>query len=560
MPSRWRRALLSALLGVALAGTLSPSAAAQEVAPSEPLQIIANSPKAKPPGFRVSAGEAVRIAVRVPEVRAALAEGDLDRLVAVPGYTGDPYRWQVTYSRDGTGVVEVHVDGRSGQVLEVWTGPQVDFLLARPWKDKTGGLLNEAWIWIPLCLLFLAPFVDPRRPLRLLHLDLLVLLSFGIAQLLFNEGNLDVWVPAVYPVLGYLLVRLLLAGFRPRERRERLVPFASESWLLAGLVLLVAGRIVLNIVDSNVIDVGYQSVVGADNLLHGGDISGYGPVTFLAYVPFELIFPWQGAWDALPAAHAAAITFDLLTVLGLVLLGRSLRSGREGRLLGVALAYAWVAFPYSTYVLQSNTNDGLVAMLLVYAMLALRSPTGSGLVLGLATAAKFFPAALAPLLAVGTGDRRPRSLLRFAGAFAAVGLIAAYVVLPDGGVRELWHDTIGYQLGRESPFSMWGLHPSLGWLQLLVELGTGALCIALAFVPGRRDARQVAALAAAVVIALQLCATYWLFFYVAWFAPLALVAMLAAYRPPLPPSRVPPEGDLARVRQASAPSRRYTTA
>ena len=35
----------------------------------------------------------------------------------------------------------------------------------------------------------------------------------------------------------------------------------------------------------------------------------------------------------------------------------------------------------------------------------------------------------------------------------------------------------------------------------------------------------------AAVIALQLCSNYWLFFYVAWFAPLALVAMLGAYRP-----------------------------
>jgi hypothetical protein len=438
----------------------------------------------------------------------------------------------------------------------------VDFLLARPWKDKTGGPLNSGWIWIPLCLLFLAPFVDPRRPFRLLHLDLLVLLSFGVAQLLFNQGELDLWVPAVYPVLGYLLVRLLLAGFKPRERRERLVPFARDSWLLAGLLVLVAARIVLNVVDSSVIDVGYSSVVGADNLVHGGDISGYGPLMFLAYVPFELIFPWHGAWDAVPAAHGAALTFDLLTVVGLLLLGRSLRSGREGRTLGIALAYAWVAFPYSTYVLQSNTNDGLVAMLLVYAMLALRSPAGSGFVLGLATAAKFFPAALAPLFATGIRDRRPRSLLHFGAAFVAVCLVAVYVVLPDGGVRDLWHDTIGYQLGRESPFSLWGLHPSLGWLQAILEVGAAALCVALAFVPRRRDARQVAALAAAVVIALQLCATYWLFFYVSWFAPLALVAMFAAYRPPLPvpPRNVPRAGNLARTRNRPADERRYTTA
>jgi hypothetical protein len=530
---RWR-AFACAAAALAVVGSGAPAASAQEAATAEPLQIIANSPDAKPPGFRLSAGEAVDVAVRVPEVREELAQGKLDRLVAVPGYTADPYRWQVTYTRAGTGVVEVHVDGRDGHVLEVWTGPQVDFLLARPWKDKTGGPLNKGWIWIPLCALFLAPFIDPRRPFRLLHLDLLVLLSFGIAQLLFNEGKLDVWVPAVYPVLGYLFVRLLLAGFRPRERRELLVPHARDSWLVAGLVLLVAARIVLNVADSDVIDVGYSSVVGADNLVHGGEISGYGPLMFLAYAPFELIFPWHGAWDSVPAAHAAALTFDLLTAIGLVLLGRSLRSGREGRTLGLALAYAWVAFPYSTYVLQSNTNDGLVAMLLVYTMLALRTPAGSGLMLGLATAAKFFPAALAPLFAAGTGDRRPRSLLRFAGAFAAVCLVAVYLALPDGGVSELWRETIGFQLGRESPFSLWGLHPSLEWLQLVVEAATVALCVAVGFVPKRRDARQVAALAAAVVIALQLCATYWLFFYVSWFAPLALVAMFAAYRGPEP--------------------------
>jgi hypothetical protein len=527
-----RRALAGAVAALALVA--APVAQAQEAETAEPLQIIANGPEAKPPGFHVTAGEALAIAERVPEARKELARGGLERLVAVPGYTGDLHRWQVTWSRDGTGVVEVHVDGVDGHVLEVWTGPQVDFLLARPWAEKTGGPLNQAWIWIPLCLLFLAPFFDPRRPLRLVHLDLLVLLSFGVAQLLFNQGKLDVWVPAVYPVLIYLLVRLLLAGFRPRERRERLIPVARDQWLLAGLVVLLIGRLVLNVVDSEVIDVGYSSVVGADNLIHGGEISGYGPLMFLAYVPFELVFPWHGSWDAVPAAHAAALTFDLLTVVGLVLLGRSLRAGREGRTLGLALAFAWVAFPYSTYVLQSNTNDGLVAMLLVYTMLALRTPAGSGLMLGLATAAKFFPAALAPLFAAGTGDRRPRSLLRFAGTFLAVCLVAVYVVLPDGGISELYRDTIGFQLGRESPFSLWGLHPSLEPLQLLLEVATAALCVAFAFVPRRRDARQVAALAAAAVIALQLCATYWLFFYVAWFAPLAFVVIFAAYREPLP--------------------------
>ncbi len=201
-------------------------------------------------------------------------------------------------------------------------------------------------------------------------------------------------------------------------------------------------------------------------------------------------------------------------------------------------------------MLQSNTNDGLMAMLMVYVLLALRTPAGSGVLLGLATAAKFFPAALAPLLAVGTGDRRPGSLARFAGAFAGVCLVALYVALPDGGLSELWDNTLGYQVSRASPFSLWGLHPSLGGLQTALEVLAVAFCVALAFVPRRRDARQVAALAGAVVISVQLCAEYWFFFYVAWFAPLALVAMFGAYRPRL----AEPEP------QISESARRYTTA
>ncbi len=558
---RRRRVPALAALTLVLTGALTAPAAAQQgdtaatpaANAAQPRQIIATSPHARPPGFQVTAGQAVRAAVRVAEVRKQLARGrGLERQVSVPGYLEDPYRWVVTYSRHGTGVVEVEVSGHTGHVLKVWTGPQVDFLMARPWRENVGRAVNSAWIWIPLCVLFVAPFFDPRRPFRLLHLDLLVLLSFGVAQLLFNDGELYLWVPAVYPVLAYLFLRLLLAGFRPRERAGPLIPYARESWLVAGLVLLVVGRIVLNVVDSNVIDVGYTTVVGADRLVHGIEVGGYGPLMFLAYVPFEWLFPWHGAWDSVPAAHAAALTFDLLTVVGLWLLGRRLRPGPEGRTLGLALAYAWVAFPYSTYVLQSNVNDGFVGMLLVFAMLALRSPARSGALLGIATAAKIFPVALVPLLAMSSGDRSTRSRARFAVAFVGVVAFAVVAFLPPGGVREMWDSTIGYQLGRESPFSLWQLHPSLEWGQRALELGVAALCAALALVPRRRDARQVAALAAAVVVGLELCSGYWLFFYIAWFAPLALVAMLGAYRAEPAPAPQPER------RPAHEPRRRPT--
>jgi hypothetical protein len=436
--------------------------------------------------------------------------------------------------------VDVIVSGLTGEVLDVWTGPQAGTLLARGEEPSIGRSLNRPYVWLPLAAIFLLTFFDSRRPLRLLHLDLLVLLGFGVSQLYFNQGRLDLAMPLVYPLLGYLLVRTLLAGLRPRESFGRLVPRVPVRWMAVGLVLLVAFRVGLNLADSHVIDVGYASVVGADRIAHGeelyvdNDVHGdtYGPMNYLAYIPFETALPWSGEWDSVPAAHAAAIAFDLLTIVGLMLLGTTLRRGRDGRQLGLALSFAWAAYPFSLLALQENTNDLMIAALLVLSLAALRSPPGRGALLGLAAAAKFAPLAIAPLLATGSGERRWRSALVFGLVFAAVCVIVTLPYIPDGGLRELYDTTIGYQLGRGSPFSLWALHPSLEWLQTLLKAGAIALAAALAFVPRRRDARQVVALAAAVMIAVQLPATHWFYFYLAWIAPLVLAAVMSGYREP----------------------------
>ena len=168
------------------------------------------------------------------------------------------------------------------------------------------------------------------------------------------------------------------------------MPLVPVTALALGVLFLVGFRIAFNVVESNVIDVGYASVVGADVIAGGNGLyddsfpedlgSGdtYGAVNYLAYLPFEQIFPWGGDWDELPAAHAAAIAFDALTILGLFLLGRRLRAGPEGRMLGVALAFAWASYPYTAFVLESNANDTLVAMLMVFALLAVTSAPARG--------------------------------------------------------------------------------------------------------------------------------------------------------------------------------------
>ena len=486
--------------------------------------------------FERSARDAKRIAARAEKVRAAQRGGALDPTA----YTKGVGRWQVSYFRNGREVVQVQVDDRSGAVIEQWSGDQVAWTMARGYPGAFGRKLNAPYVWIPLCVLFLAPFVDVRRPLRLLHLDLLVLLAFGVSHVFFNRGEIGVSAPLVYPVLLYLLVRVLLAAFRPRRSAGPLVPHAPLTLLLVGLVFLAAFRIGLNVADSNVIDVGYDGVVGADRIVDGDSLYGegfsddvergdtYGPVNYLLYVPFEQAMPWSGRWDDLPAAHGAAIAFDLLALGGLLLLGRRLRPGRDGVALGVALGYAWVAYPYTAFALESNSNDSLVALGCVGALLAASLARDyaaglfTGVAMGLSAAAKFVTLALAPLFA-------RRSPIVFAAALLLTLVATVAPFVPDGGLRELYDRTIGYQASRPSPFSIWGQVDSLDWLQTVLKVGAAALALLVAFVPRRPDLRQTAALGAAVLIAVQLAATHWFYLYVVWFVPFVFVALFAAH-------------------------------
>ena len=514
----------AALTAVLLLFLLAPAAAgAQE------LKIPAS--QTEPPRFfERSAAEVKRIAARAEKVRG-------ERGLNPNAYTRGTGRWQVSFFRGDEEIVQVHVDDRSGRILEQWSGHQVAWRMARGYPGAFGRKLNAPYVWIPLCLFFLVPFVDFRRPLRLLHLDLLVLLGFGISHVFFNRGEIETSVPLVYPVLLYLLARVLWAGFRPRERAGRLVPHLSASWLAVMLVFLVAFRVGLNVVDSNVIDVGYAGVIGADRIVDGDELYGkgfsddvekgdtYGPVNYLLYVPFEQALRWSGAWDDLPAAHGAAIAFDLLAIGGLLLLGRSLRPGREGRMLGVALAYAWAAYPYTAFVLETNANDTLVALAGLGALLGFtwRSAAGAGLALGLGAAAKFAPLALAPLFA-------RRSTVVFGLTLTLALLLAVLPFVPDGGLREMYDRTVGYQAGRGSPFSVWGQLESTGWLQTAAKLAAAGLALFVAVLPRGPDERQLAALGAAVLIALQLAVTHWFYLYIVWFLPFVLVAIFGAYR------------------------------
>jgi hypothetical protein len=463
--------------------------------------------------------------------------------------------WEVAYFDEDKELVLVLVDAHSGEVTESWTGYQVAWKMARGYSGQFGRKLDAPYVFGPICALFLLGLFDWRRRRRVANLDLLVLLAFGISHVFFNRGEIGVSVPLQYPVLAYLLARALWIGFRGRG--EGLAPVWPTAWLLVGALFLMGVRVGLNVADASVIDVGYAGVVGADRISHGEPIydnfpdgvsqgDTYGPVNYYAYVPFERIWPWSGSWDDLPAAHGAAVTFDLIVFGALILLGLRIRPGPAGRRLAAILAFGWAAYPYTAFALESNSNDALLAALLVTTLLVAARPIAKGAFASLATWAKFAPALLAPMLLTyeprpaGPVARRRYAMVAFVLAFAAVSIAAMLWPAIDPGLHTFYDRTIGFQAERDSPFSLWGQVPSLEPLRIAILVATAALSLLLAFRPRRKSLVQVAALSAGLLIALQITLHHWFYLYIVWFYPLLLVAMAAL------PSRAPRSPDPAR--------------
>ena len=555
--------------------------------------------------------EAESIARRDPKAAAWLERFDRTRASAT--YDDDTRRYTVRFrSLDhpeaGT-VAEVVVDGTTGEVRESWTGPQVAWKMARGYKDAFGRRLNRPALFLAFCVVFLVGLLDWRRPLALRNLDLLVLLSFAASLAFFNEGLIFWSVPLSYPPLLYLIARLGWIGARgpSREAWTGRLPI----WALAGAAVFLLGfRGGLNAYDATVIDVGYAGVVGADRIVRGitpyetipvttgkpcgvrysdgsasayrqpdgrcesvaTGIDTYGPASYAAYVPALVAFGWTGRWAAggegLPAAHVTTVVFDALCALGLLLLGRRLR----GWPLGVALAFAWLAYPFTTYAMQSNTNDPILTAALIWAMVAALSPFARGALIGLAAAVKFAPLLLLPLAARYprrraapvaewpyaeptaladepdlTRGQRVRRLVREAlpagmllryGAGLLVPIALSVIVLAPGGVdgvRGFYESTFTNQLERESPFSVWQWHmakhlpgfPDLSNLQSLLRFGAVAGAVLVALVPVRLDMLRLAALAGALMGAFQLVLTHWSYLYLPWLFAFAIVAFMA---------------------------------
>jgi hypothetical protein len=471
------------------------------------------------------------------------------------------------------------VQDATGVVTEAWTGPQVAWKMARGYPGAFGGReINSLGVWLAFCAAFLIGLADFRRPLSVRNLDLLALVSFSVALWYFNKGHVFTSMSLVYPPLLYLLGRMAWSGWRGRGVAESRPVW--PVWVLAAATVFLAGfRIGLNVENSNVIDVGYSGVIGAERISHGqspyghfpvedklkacgpADADGeirdriqtngrcesanpqgdtYGPVAYESYLPAYWFFGWSGKWDDLPAAHFASVVFDVLCMLGLALVGQ--RFG--GTRLAVTLAFAWVAWPFTQYVSSSNTNDALPPLFLIWGFWLSSSAFARGAFSALAGWTKFAPLLVAPLWASYPEWRgRARGQLVFLGGFLLATAAAFSILLLDPNpihAAHVFYDrTIKFQVGRDSPFSIWDWkqygagYPDLHLVQRALQVVLVIAAIAVYFVPRRKTLRQLAALTAVLLIGFELVLTHWFFLYLPWFFPFVALVVLTVEREPI---------------------------
>ena len=415
------------------------------------------------------------------------------------------------------------------------------------WPEVSGW-----WVCLPFCALFLLALGDLRHPLRLHNLDLLVLGSLILALGSYGSSR-TLPVQLLYPPLVYLAVRMLClarVGRGESMSSSRLSAFRSSlpwQWLLVGVIVLSAVHVHWALVDPSTSDVGEAGVWGGSRIVHGQALYGadgaltakfqadphfdtYGPFNYEAYVPFVLVS------DSSTAARLMSLFFCLLTAALLFILGSRLR----GPPVGLALAFAWLVYPFTIYSDGFDFNDVLVSATLVGALLVAGSPAKRGVMTALAGWTKLSPLVLVPLMLAhrsSADERRWRASAFFSLGFLVTSIVVFLPALDHSSLATFLSRSFGYQAKRSPGYSIWALYGngsiysgSVVSISRVVHglllASTLALAITLPRLPRRQDLLGLAAASAAVLIALQVCDGYYSFSYLLWFLPLVLVALV----------------------------------
>jgi hypothetical protein len=492
-----------------------------------------------------------RLSVTAAVAAARANRGDREFLAHNPASSArviplDSKLQRVTFFNGGRVVLDAAV-GERGQVVA--TEMHV------PGVPASGAALaNSPFVLGLLSVVFLlATAVMPLWRLR--NLDALVLASLTITVPLINARLVGASVVCAVIALSYLMIRCMSVGLRAGGSAAAAPSTPLLGWLFGGweprqrsrmLRLIVLGAALavamITLTSSGYTDVAAASLEGATGLLHGvlpyghirlavhGDT--YPVLNYLLYIPGALWLPVRDVFSDLTGSLVTTEVAGLLVALALYRIAGSQEiaaSKREplgDRRLRAMLA--WFAFPPALLAASGGSNDLLLAACLAW-MLALRSRAGvSMLMLAMGMWVKLVPAILTAIW-IPYGRRRDLTRSLIAAAALSLGLTGLLLALGGlGGVTGML-GALSFQFQRGSFFAPWHTFGLL-WLQPLAQAGVFTLLLACVFHlradrSVRRDPVRLSAIAAALLLGVQLAANYWTWSYLPWVFPFLLVAL-----------------------------------
>ena len=425
---------------------------------------------------------------------------------------------------------------------------------------------DATWFYLSL-LLVLAVFFRFHRILSLRNLDLVLLLSIAPGLLLVEQGK-NYGYGWLFVVTGCLLVRLFGDSlWKRRPLLEQNLNSAGMAFLAISVFVLLINKALTEPPPQGTL----ETVRRADELRKRQDTSQEQPKTDKDPAgPTTRVFaaPVVAASDIAVsggssepelrrvveqnAARATAVMAHVAVVLGLWFLGKRLFGDVNS---GLAMATLYLLLP-CTAIDVGKVNHVLPAALIVWALVAYRSPLIAGGLMGLACGTLMFPFFLLPLWAVFYGKQGAGRFVAALGAVAAV--LAASLLLTSADSDSFTKQILGsidwssLTLSSDAA-GLWSSYS--GAYRIPVMVAFFVMLLILTFLPREKNLEHLLGHSTAIVVATQLWYPQQGGAYVLWYLPLLLAVV---FRPKLA-SQTPPVIVLARSeeQQLEMPTRMF---
>lgn len=476
--------------------------------------------------------------------------------------------------------------------------------LARVWSDlqkETGaGFLDRilptqsGTLWIALIVALVVGFdtarLGSRRNIELLGLLVIGFLLFDVMRF-FSVLKDPVYFRVMDWVFSAVVATSLGLAARAAWRVWRPDPtpwqpnLPSRVLFMLTFVLFTISALVVTVRAPD--DAGFYTNLGGqrlresgmfpygDPLLTGSPAAAYGPVLFLAHIPFQWLLDGSStnpettdhplAEDQvyhLPSPQASQLATLAFHVIGVIALWFAAR-----RLAGIQVAWALTAlYCGSAYVLGVGGPPEMIGgltfishtappALAVLAFACLGNPLLAGLFLALSIATVFYPMFFIPAW-IGYYLRTRGAVMRFVAGMAIAAVVVGAPVLarsrPIEGhslIGTIVQETLGHHQGADTygltTFSFWGQRGGVrAWLQHELIPGQAAstpvfLAVAglaaLALVPARgASPQQLALLSGAIASLVGVWKILGTGVYVNWYYPFLLLGFFAHGRDPAP--------------------------